>query len=288
MAKREFRSRGPEGKPHSRAPEPRKGKPSGVKILKAKGGRIGLKSGTPPKLGKRGLGRIKGMHEMLGGSEKAKPHSTKEGRIASGKRRYGRFRQKALNEMHDIEWAGPDPEKGKPHSSREGQIATGRRNFRKVLERHFGKKRPAPKLPKPKRIPGEQKPKDPRSPYVKDRVMTPLRAKHGLGSLVKKVITKFKPKPKPKEVDVDKLLKNLGDEIKAAPLPPQLKKLVPKLKKAFPHHDSAGKLKKAKGGRISRGHGGSTMQQHYLQHGYGPTKARLRTGKPKIAKKGWA
>ena len=34
--------------------------------------------------------------------------------------------------------------------------------------------------------------------------------------------------------------------------------------------------------------GGSTMQQHYLQHGYGPTKAKLRAGKPKIAKKGWS
>ena len=107
------------------------------------------------------------------------------------------------------------------------------------------------------------------------------------------------------------------------------------LQKAYPHHDSAGKLKKAsggragfrgggrtnlleelgrveaepsnrnrraevsrihgelnkgykKGGRIRKGNGGSAAQQHYLQHGYGPTKAKLRSGKPKIAKKGWA
>ena len=46
--------------------------------------------------------------------------------------------------------------------------------------------------------------------------------------------------------------------------------------------------KKAGGGRISRGQGGSAAQQHYLQHGYGPTKTKLRSGKPKIAKKGWA
>jgi len=45
--------------------------------------------------------------------------------------------------------------------------------------------------------------------------------------------------------------------------------------------------KRAAGGRIGLKHG-TSPQQHYLQHGYGPTKARLRTGKPKIAKKGWA
>ncbi len=83
------------------------------------------------------------------------------------------------------------------------------------------------------------------------RILKPLRAKHGLGSLVRKVITKIKPKPKPgavKDVNVDKLLKNLGDEIKAAPLPPQLKKSLDKLKKAYPH-------KKARGGRIGLQHG---------------------------------
>ena len=42
-----------------------------------------------------------------------------------------------------------------------------------------------------------------------------------------------------------------------------------------------------KGGRIRRRNGGS-MQQHYLEHGYGPTKTKLRSGKPKIAIKGWA
>ena len=96
-----------------------------------------------------------------------------------------------------------------------------------------------------------------------ERILKPYRAKHSIGSIVKgakKIISKIKPKPKPKpkEVNVDKLLKNLGDEIKAAPLPPQLKKLGPKLKKAFPHHDSAGKLKKAKGGRIGYQSGGRT------------------------------
>jgi len=192
-----------------------------TRILKAKGGRTGFKSGTLT-LGKKGRRGIKSIHEQLGGSEKAKPHSTKEGRVASGKRRLERLHRKAMSDYHDITWAGPDREKGKPHSSQEGQIATGRRNFRRALQRHVGGAKP-------------------------------LRAKHGLGSLVRKVITKIKPKPKPKpgavkDVNVDKLLKNLGDEIKAAPLPPQLKKSLDKLKKAYPH-------KKARGGRIGLQHG---------------------------------
>ena len=95
-------------------------------------------------------------------------------------------------------------EEGKPHSSKEGRIAAGKRKMGRVF--------------RTKKFAG--------------------------GPIVKKIITKIKPKPKKADVDVDKLLKKLGDEIKAAPLPPQLKKLVPKLKKAFPHHSSTGKLKK--------------------------------------------
>ena len=112
-----------------------------TRILKAKGGRTGFKSGTLT-LGKKGRRGIKSIHEQLGGSEKAKPHSTKEGRVASGKRRLGRLRKKAMDDYHDITWAGPDPEKGKPHSSQEGQIATGRRNFRRALQRHVGGAKP--------------------------------------------------------------------------------------------------------------------------------------------------
>jgi hypothetical protein len=97
----------------------------------------------------------------------------------------------------------------------------------------------------------------------------------GVLKLIKKVIKPkppgvFKPKPVPKEVTdvdkpfkgydksytkadekkIDKLLFKLGDEIKAQPLPPQLKKTLKKLQKAYPH-------KKAAGGRIGLRHGGS-------------------------------
>ena len=39
------------------------------------------------------------------------------------------------------------------------------------------------------------------------------------------------------------------------------------------------------GGRIGLKHG--SAQSHYMQHGYGPHKIQLRSGKPKLAKKGW-
>ena len=222
------------------------------------GGRIGLKSGTK-KLGRKGFTGIESLHEQLGGGVKRKPHSTKKGRIASGKRRLGRLKQKAMSDYHDMTWAGPDREKGKPHSSQEGQIATGRRNFRKALQRQAGGAKP-------------------------------LRAKHGLGSLVKgakKIISKLKPKgvfkPKPKEVDVDKLLKNLGDEIKAQPIPHRIQKKIKELQKSYGPHARNKESKKvfktvqgkAAGGRIRRGHGGSAAQQHYLQHGYGPHKLKM-------------
>ena len=89
-------------------------------------------------------------------------------------------------------------EEGKPHSSKEGRIAAGKRKMGRVF--------------RTKKFAG--------------------------GPIVKKIITKIKPKPKKADVDIDKLLKKLGDEIKAAPLPPQLKetlKKVQKIQKASPH-----------------------------------------------------
>ena len=71
------------------------------------------------------------------------------------------------------------------------------------------------------------------------------RVKKDIGGVLKKIIsTVTKPKgvfkPKPKEVDVDKLLKNLGDEIKAQPIPDRIRKKIKELQKAYP----SGKLKK--------------------------------------------
>jgi hypothetical protein len=92
-------------------------------------------------------------------------------------------------------------------------------------------------------------------------------------------------------------LKNLGDEIKAQPIPHRIQKKLKQLQKAYPSKSPHARNKeskkvfksakgKAAGGRIGLKHG--SAQSHYLQHGYGPTKTRLRTGKPKIAIKGWS
>ena len=42
-------------------------------------------------------------------------------------------------------------------------------------------------VPDPRYKPGPRKPIDPRSPYVKDRIMTPLRAKKAIGGAVKTI-----------------------------------------------------------------------------------------------------
>ena len=176
------------------------GGPTGKQSLRDK-----LKRIKEPKWGR------KGFYERAGGSEKAKPHSTKEGRTAAGKRRVGRI----LADAH------------KPRGDKK--------------DAPWEKKRP-------------------------ERIMTPYRAKKGVGGILKKIISKIKPKPK--EVNVDKLLKNLGNEIKAAPLPPQLKKSLDKLKKAYPSKSPHARNKeskkmfktvqgKAAGGRIGLSHGGS-------------------------------
>ena len=103
------------------------------RVKKAAGGRIGKAVG--------GLTRRKWMNplEQMGGSPKGKPHSTKEGRIASGTRRFQRMKQKALNEMHDEAWGGS--EKGKPHSTREGRIAAGKQNFKRFVKQRVGAKK---------------------------------------------------------------------------------------------------------------------------------------------------
>ena len=225
----------------------------------AKGGKAGLKGkGTKDlrdklkEITSRTWGR-KGFYESAGGGEKAKPHSTREGRIAAGKRKIKRIFGGATR-----------PRPGRP--------------------------RPGRPLPGP----GWKRP---------ENIMTPLRAKKGVGGILKKIVTKIKPKPKGK---------GLGSGIKPSEAKDILKsdKITRSeyLKQWSPYFGgrslkqemkAAKKGKgKAKGGpvrpidipwpkkRVKKGHGGSA-QSHYLQHGYGPTKVKLRSGKPKIAKKGW-
>ena len=72
-------------------------------------------------------------------------------------------------------------EEAKPHSTKEGRVASGERRIKRLLAKW--PKQPK-KVPDPRHTPGPQKPIDPRAPYKKDRVMTPLRAKKGVGGRI--------------------------------------------------------------------------------------------------------
>ena len=312
-----FRSSGPEGKPHStkegrsaeaqraymRKHGPQKPRRKTLAVTdKYKEAREKLKDHggfKPLRAAKATGGRIEGGWPKGGPSKPKdrkigypKPGPDWKDRLKDVGKRFPRPKENLIEKMGGSE-------KAKPHSTKEGRVASGKRRIRRILK--------AGDKPKP-RPPGRSSPGWKKRP---ERIMTPLRAKKAAGGIIKKIISKIKPKPVPKAVtDVDRpfkgydksytradekkinsMLKNLGDEIKAAPLPPQLKKTLKKAQKAFPH-------KKAKGGpvrpidipwpkkRVKKGHGGSA-QSHYLQHGYGPTKVKLRSGKPKLAKKGW-
>jgi len=168
-------------------------------------------------------------------------------------------------------------ENSKPHSTKEGRVASGKRRIRRILE---GAQRPKPKTSRPKPFPGGKwdenrlprpgQPLRPKPSWPKREPMRPLRDKKGIGGILKKIVSKIKPKPKGK---------GLGSGIKPSEMheiiPKKDRKLYLKEKLANPHK------------RVKKGHGGSTAQQHYMQHGYGPHKIQLRSGKPKIAKKGW-
>ena len=136
---------------------------------------------------------------------------------------------------------GPE---GKPHSTKEGRSAEAQRAY----IRKFG-----PQEPRRKRI-------------------WPKRAKHGIGSLVKKGISKilkpkgvFKPKPKPGKVD-QKFLDFIrtGKSVDKHGTKINLNKVVKRLKKQGSpgietYFESTGKHPKGKatGGRIGLKHGGS-------------------------------
>ena len=213
--------------------------------------------------------------EMLGGKAYAKGGSTKQiGRPKTPRDKW-KDRIKNISKRPSITDILSGGREGKPHSSKEGRKAAAGRAFRKIVE----KQKPKRAQPRPMPTPGPQAPKNPRSPYIKDREMTPLRAKKAVGGIAK-IIGK-------KAVDwIKKNRKTIRKEIYSPEGKKKTKDMLDNLKKKY--GDLTLGPKKAGGGRISRGQGGSAAQQHYLQHGYGPTKTKLRSGKPKIAKKGWA
>ena len=191
-------------------------------------------------IGRRKFSRPKeNLIEKLGGSEKAKPHSTKEGRVASGERRIRRILSKAGD---------------KPRPSPGPQARAPRKPDNKSPGRPGGKgpkpdKRPKKNYMTPLKSGGSAKKPRPHGPHM--WVRGDKRKKYASGGIIK-------------------ILKKLGKEIKKQPLPKKTQDLNKKFKKAFPHHDSKGKLKS--GGRVNKRNGGSAAE-HYLQQGYGPHKS---------------
>ena len=94
-----FRSSGPEGKPHS-TKEGRSAEAQRAYMRQRGPQEPRRKRLTPADTTHRDrLKKIENLHERMGGGTKAKPHSSREGRVASGKRRLDRYRKKAEDVM---------------------------------------------------------------------------------------------------------------------------------------------------------------------------------------------
>jgi len=329
--------------------EQRKFSEAGFKPLRAAKARGGSVEKTK---GPKGIGKPRGtlrdrlkkikpkdwgnLHERFGGSEKAKPHSTKEGRVAAGRRKMKRVFQDANKPRPTRPWqprnpqpdwhkrkpmqplarggkAGTGPSPGtriKARKAREAEWWTGREGTQAVynptLDKKLREKRPhsSPEgrmrdvktayakaaEERKKRQAVRKMPKYAGRPAASTKKFKPIDPQHrtskGIGGVIKKGISKilkpkgvFKPKPKVDDIDkpfkgydksytradekkVNSMLKKLGDEIKAQPLPPKLKETMKKLQKAYPH-------KKASGGRIGLKKGSvhkPGSHSWYLQH----------------------
>ena len=274
------------------------------------------------------LKKIEDVHERFGGGEKGKPHSSREGRVASGRGRLERYKKRA-QDMMKPKWpirkhikrnpaqplarggkAGTGPSPGtriKARKSREREWWTSRggpegtkgdtrgEKFFGPLDKELRKKRPH-SSPEGRDI-------DVRAAHAKyakehKRRQYPKMPKHGYGGTptLKRAAksiggaTKIVPRITKRFLDFIKTGKHVDKHGVKVNVPKAAERLTGK-----PHvdHGKRKKIKhlgkgKAAGGRISRGQGGSAAQQHYLQHGYGPVKTKLRSGKPKIAIKGWS
>ena len=184
--------------------------------------KAGPKGGTNPKgtllTGDHPL--VKGM----AGGVKGKPHSSKEGRMSSFKRKFDRLTRTAKKGLGKK--AGPSPE-----------------DIQRIKD-----KMKKPKQMQPLRKGGSAKKPRPHGPHM--WVRGDKRKKYAAGG-------------------VSKILGRLGRAIKKQPLPKKTKDLNKKFKKAFPDHDSKGKLKTRRPGYSN----GGSAAEHYLQHGYGPHKS---------------
>jgi hypothetical protein len=170
----------------------------------------------------------------MAGGVKGKPHSSKEGRMSAAVRKFDRLNKKAK------EGLGKKVSPTQPDLS---QIKKHMKKYKTPLRKGGSAK--GPNRPRPT------------GPHM--WVRGDKRKKYAAGKIVQGAVS-----------GVKKILSGLGKEIKKQPLPKKTKDLNKKFKKAFPHHDSKGKLKS--GGRVNKRNGGSAAE-HYLHHGYGPHKS---------------
>ena len=171
--------------------------------------KAGPKGGTKPKgtllTGDHPL--VKGM----AGGVKGKPHSSKEGRMSSFKRKFDRLTRTAKKGLGKK--AGPSPE-----------------DLQRIRDKMKKPKQMQP-LKKGGSAKGPNRPR-PTGPHM--WVRGDKRKKYAAGG-------------------ISKILGRLGRAIKKQPLPKKTKDLNKKFKKAFPGHDSKGKLKTTRPGYSSGG-----------------------------------
>jgi hypothetical protein len=167
----------------------------------------------------------------------------------------------------------------RPHSSPEGRMRDVKAAYAKAAEEHKRIKDSGIKRTWGK--PGTRK--------YGGGAKTAQRAKHAVGGAAKII-----PKITKRFLDFIKTGKHVDKHGVKVNVPKAAERLTGKphvdhgIRKRNKESKKAFKSAKGKaaGGRIGLKHGGP--QSHYLQHGYGPTKTKLRTGKPKIAIKGWS
>jgi hypothetical protein len=183
---------------------------------------------------------------MTSGAQRKRKEHLQSGGYKTG----GKAAKKLTGNDPVVKWLAGGV-KGKPHSSKEGRLAAAGRKFSRIAKKigEPGPARPPRRRPKPGGPlprPGKPGKPDPRRPWKREpgwpkrEPMVPLRAKHGVGSLVKgavKGVKKLKG-----QLKKDKGLVYAGAGVGGWELGKKTSKKV---------------NKKASGGRIGFKHGGS-------------------------------
>jgi len=237
---------------------------------------------TPPDLtAQRRADKIKDMHDRFGGGEKGKPHSSREGRVASGKRTLKRFRKRAEDVMS-----------GKPKVGRAAYQSGGRTRLLEELGRVEAEPSNRNRRAEINRVHGELNRGYARGGKAGTGPTPGQRHK----SLTKRTVSSSKTKAfrKAKDRKSDIRFKELVHKktgSKKTPLATSTGYLASEQRKMNkeigqkynPYNPKSKKYPGGYEGKHYRGSmdkrlglkDGSSAQQHYLQHGFGPHKLKL-------------